>query len=63
VGVGSGNLGGHDLSIIPRMFGSGTASHPYDCGVGPIVAKSHCLHPDAEQGSAPAYRSARDQQW
>jgi hypothetical protein len=43
------------LSIFPGMFGSGTLSHPCDSGKGPhLVAKSHCLHPAVEQGSAPA---------
>jgi hypothetical protein len=51
----------HDLSIFPGMFGSGTASHPCDSGAGlHLVAKSHCLHPTVEQGSAPAYRGTRD---
>jgi hypothetical protein len=51
----------HDLSIFSGMFGSGTTSHPYDSGAGPhLVAKSHCLYPTAEQGSAQAYPGTRD---
>jgi hypothetical protein len=51
----------HDLSIFSGMFGSGTASHPCDSGAGPhLVAKSQCLHPTVEQGSASAYRGTRD---
>jgi len=38
------------------MSGSGTASHPCDSAEGRhLVAKSHSLHPDVEQGSAAAH--------
>jgi hypothetical protein len=51
----------HDLSIFPGMFNSGTMSHPCDSEQGPhLVAKSQCLHPAVEQGSAPDYRHTCD---
>jgi hypothetical protein len=51
----------HDLSTFPGMFGSDTASYLCDSGEGPyLVARSHCLHPAAEQESHPAYRGTRD---
>jgi hypothetical protein len=42
-----------DLSIFSVMSGSGAMSHPCDSAEGRhLVAKSHSLHPDVEQGSA-----------
>jgi hypothetical protein len=61
MGVRAGDLGGHGMQpprlIIPRMSGSGAASHRCDSGKGlHLVAKSHCLHPALEKESSPAYR-------
>jgi hypothetical protein len=52
----------HDLSIFPEMFGSGTASHPCDSGVGGggILMPNHIVYIQLEQGSARAYRGTRD---
>jgi hypothetical protein len=50
MGVRSGDLGGHDLSIFSWMFSWGAAPHTCDSGEGPhLVAKSHSLYPVVEQ--------------